>query len=620
MFGKPLRLAVALLLASALARPLGAESFVIRGARVADGTGGPLRAADVRITGDTITAVGKLTAAKGERVVDGHGLVLAPGFIDIHNHSTRGLSREKFAASQVSQGITTLAIGADGESPWPLAPWLAERRAAPASVNLLAFVGHATLREKVMGADYKRVSTPEEASKMAELVDAAMRQGAVGLSSGLEYEVGSYSATDELVVMSRAAARHGGIYESHIRDEADKSFEAFAEALEIGRRAGIPVQISHIKLGTVGVRGQAQRAADLFAKARARGQDVTADCYPYEAWHANIEVLVPNKKYDDPPSVERALADVGGAARITISGSRAHPEHVGRNLAQIAEKEGVTPVEAFIRIVKDGGADVIGHSMKAEDVAFFLKQPWVMIGSDGGINSEHPRGAGTFPRVLGRYVREQRLFSLPEAIRKMTSLPARRLKLADRGRIAPGMKADLVLFDPATVIDRSTFEDPAKLSIGIQMVWVNGEEVWKGDTTTGATPGRVLTRKTVPTPSSGFPTPDPRPSTAPVAAAVLEDYDRSDSPGCSMAVVRNGSVARSRGYGMASLELGVHNTADTVFDIGSVAKQFTAASVVLLAQDGKLTPDDDILQLGAGRGRRDADDRHGSRALGSQLR
>jgi N-acyl-D-amino-acid deacylase len=552
------------------------------------------------VTGDTITAVGRLVPKKGERVVRADGLVLAPGFIDIHNHSTRGLSRERFAASQVSQGITTLAIGADGESPWPLAPWIAERRASPAAVNVLAFVGHATLREKVMGADYKRAATPDEVSKMADLVEEAMRQGAVGLSSGLEYEVGSYSTTDELVAMSRAAARYNpkGIYMSHIRDEADRSFEAFAEAVEIGRRAGIPVQISHIKLGTAGVWGQAKRAADLFAKARARGQDVTADCYPYEAWHANIEVLVPNKKYDDPASVERALADVGGADRITISGSRAHPEHVGHDLAEIAKNEGVTPVEAFIRIVKDGGADVIGHSMKAEDVAFFLKQPWVMVGSDGGIGSEHPRGAGTFPRVLGRYVREQHLFSLPEAIRKMTSLPARRLRLADRGRIAPGMKADLVLFDPATVIDRSTFEDPGKLSVGIRSVWVNGEEVWNGETTTGATPGRILARErgrqTSTSSSSQLPTPDPRLPTATEGKDSLQDYDRSDSPGCSVAVVRNGRVSRARAYGMANLELGARNTVDTVFDIGSVAKQFTAASIVLLAQQGALTLDDDI--------------------------
>src|SRR5512132_1502269 len=216
MLRNALRLAAALLLVSPL---LTAETLLIRGARVADGTGAPLRLADVRVSGDAIAAGGKLGPKKGERVIQARGLVLAPGLIDIHNHSTRGLSRDPSAASQVSQGITTLAIGADGESPWPLAPWLAERKAAPAAVNVMAFVGHATLRRQVLGDDYKRVSTPEEAAKMAALVDDAMRQGAVGLSSGLEYEVGSYSDTDELVTMSRAAARNKGIYMSHIRDE-----------------------------------------------------------------------------------------------------------------------------------------------------------------------------------------------------------------------------------------------------------------------------------------------------------------------------------------------------------------------------------------------------------------
>jgi N-acyl-D-amino-acid deacylase len=482
-----------------------ADSILITGARVADGSGGPLRAADVRVEGDRIRAVGSFRPGKGERIVRARGLVLAPGFIDIHNHSTSGLGTDPQAASQVSQGITTLAIGADGESPWPLDGYLAERRQAPPAVNVVAFVGHATVREKVMGGDYKRAARPDEIARMAELVEEGMRQGAVGLSSGLEYEVGSYSTTDELVELSRAAARHGGIYMSHIRDEADKSFEAFREALEIGRRASIPVQISHIKLGTVGVWGRVSEAVDLFAKARAAGQDVTADCYPYEAWHANIEVLVPNKKYDDPPSVERALADVGGAARVTVTGCKAHPEYVGKNLEEIGRTLDVTPVEAFIRIVKDGGADVIGHSMTEEDVLTFYRQPWVMVGSDGGIANDHPRGAGTFPRVLGRFVREKKLFPLEEAIRKMTSLPARRVGLSDRGRIAPGMKADLVLFDPETVIDRSTFEEPRKLSAGIVAVFVNGETVWSEGKATGARPGRVLTgspaiARAVPTP------------------------------------------------------------------------------------------------------------------------
>ncbi|MGE5276414.1 MAG: N-acyl-D-amino-acid deacylase family protein [Acidobacteriota bacterium] len=489
-------LAVSILAAGPLlvpAPPAFAETLVITGARVADGTGKPLAAAAVRIEGDTITAVGTFRPKKGERVVDGRNLVLAPGFIDIHNHSIEGLLSDPLAESQVSQGITTVVEGPDGESPWPIAEYLDKLRQSPPAVNVLTMVGHATVRKRVLGDDFRRTATEDEVEKMAALVEQGMREGAIGLSSGLEYEVGSYSTTNELVSLCEAAARHGGFYMTHIRDEADKSFEAFEEAIEIGRDTPIPVEISHIKLGTVGVRGRAGEATALIAQARKEGVDITADCYPYEAWHANIEVLVPNKEYDDPPSVEKALADVGGPDRVTITECKAHPNYAGRDLQAIAKAEGTTPVDLFIRIVKDGGADVIGHSMLEKDVRVFYRQPWVMVASDGGIGAAHPRGAGTFPKVLGRYVREKRWLTLPEAIRKMTSLPARRLKLADRGAIRKGMKADLVLFDPKTVIDRSTFEKPQELSDGIRAVFVNGEAVWEGGKAAGARPGRVLT-------------------------------------------------------------------------------------------------------------------------------
>jgi N-acyl-D-amino-acid deacylase len=327
---------------------------------------------------------------------------------------------------------------------------------------------------------------------MAAMVDQAMREGAAGLSSGLEYEVGSWSTTPELIGLAKAAAGRGGFYMTHTRDEADKSLEAFTEAIAIAEGGGLPLQISHIKLGTVGVWGKTAEVFRLVEAARSRGTDVTADCYPYEAWHANIEVLVPDKKYDDPQSVSRALADVGGADRITISRCKAHPDYETRTLQEIATAEGVTPVALFSRIVKDGGANVIGHSMREQDVLAFYRRPWVMVASDGGIGSGHPRGAGTFPRVLGRYARDKRVFSVPEAVRKMTSMPARRLKLADRGVVRPGAKADLVLFDPARVIDRSTFASPKTLSEGIRLVLVNGEPVWEDGKPTGLRPGRVL--------------------------------------------------------------------------------------------------------------------------------
>lgn len=469
-----------------------ARTVTIVGAEVADGTGAPLGLANVRVESGRIVSVGEAKPRPGDVVIDAAGLVLAPGFIDIHNHSTGGLADDPAAASQVAQGITTIVVGADGSSPWPIGDYLQDRRQHPAALNVLVMAGHATIRRRVMGADYKRPATDDEIARMAALVEQAMSEGAVGLSSGVEYEIGSYSETKELVEMAKAAARQGGFYMTHVRDEADKVFDAFREAIAIGEQARLPVQISHIKLGTVGVWRKAADAVRLIDDARRRGVDVTADCYPYDAWHSTMTVLVPNKRYDDPASVAKALDDVGGAANVTIDRAPNHPEYERRTLDAIARERNITPVEAFIRIVKDGGASVICKSMVDEDIRTFYQQPWVMVGSDGGIGMRHPRATGSFPRVLGRYVREQNWLSLPEAVRKMTSAPAARLKLADRGRIAPGFAADLVLFDPATVIDRSTFQDPSVLPDGIRKVMVAGLLVWDNGETTGARPGTVL--------------------------------------------------------------------------------------------------------------------------------
>ncbi len=479
--------------------PSSADSLVaIVGATLIDGSGGPpVKNSVVILRGDSIIKVGTQTSVKiptNARTIDGQGLVLAPGFIDAHNHSDRGFKTDPSATTQVSQGITTVAIGQDGGSAFPVGEYLKNLDRNPVALNVLTFVGHATVRSKVMGEDTNRLATPIEIQKMTELVDQAMRDGAFGLSSGLEYETGKPASTDEVVSLARIAARYRGIYISHIRDEADKTFEALAEAIRIGKEARLPVQISHIKLGSVSVWGKANEAVALITKARRQGQDVTADCYPYEAWSSTIRVLIPSGRHDDATDVARGLADVGGAGNITVVSCSAHPDYEFKTLQEISDKEATTPVAAYMKIVRDGGAGIVCHSMKEADIKTFYQQPWVMVSSDGGITSRHPRGAGSNPRVLGRFVRELKWLSLNEAIRKMTSLPATRFRLTDRGLIKAGFKADLVLFDPEKIIDRSTFKDPQLISDGVARVFVNGVEVWVDGKVTGKLPGKALRR------------------------------------------------------------------------------------------------------------------------------
>ena len=477
-----------------------AGSTLILNARVADGTGRPLRKASVRITADHITEVGDLKPKSNEQVIDAKNLVLAPGFIDIHNHSTEGLSTDPLAESQISQGITSLVLGADGDSPWPIASYLDDRRKNPASLNIAAMAGHATIREQILQKDFRRVATDAEIAKMSELVTQAMNEGAIGLSSGLEYEVASYSDTKEVVAISAAAAKfQGAFYMTHIRDEADRSFEALKEEIEIGEKAHIPIEHSHIKLGTVGVWNKAPEYIRIIEAAQKRGVDFLADCYPYDAWHSNIKVLVPDKGWQNPKSVERALADVGGASHVTITDFSPNRSYETHTIEELARQNSITPVEMYIRMIREGDAanieaGVIGQSMVEHDIKAFYQQPCVMVASDGGINSGHPRGAGTFPRVLGRFVREKHWLTLPEAVRKMTSLPAQRLGWKDRGTIRAGAYADLVLFNPDTVIDNATFAKPYELSSGIEKVFVNGQLVWSDNKPTGAKPGRVLAR------------------------------------------------------------------------------------------------------------------------------
>lgn len=470
--------------------------IAIVGGTLVDGLGrAPLKDSVVLIEGDRIRAVGarrRVKVPKDSRVIDARGLVIAPGFIDTHNHSQAGLDSDTAATTQVSQGITTVALGQDGGSAFPIGEYLSNREKSPVALNVLTFVGHATVRSRVMGEDTKRNATPNEIERMSALVEQAMRDGAFGLSSGLEYEVGKPATTEEVVALARVAGRYNGIYISHIRDEGNLVMDACDEIIRIGREASLPVQISHIKLGSVAVWGKSAQVVALIEDARRNGQDITADCYPYDAWHSTIRVVVPSGRHSDRAEVAQGIADLGGAQNITIVSCEAHPRYEFKSLDVIARERGMTPVEVYMQIVKDGGARVVGRSMKEEDIRTFYQQPWVMVGSDGGIGMRHPRGAGTYPRVLGRYVRELRWLSLPEAIRKMTGLPARRLGLKDRGLIRPGMKADVVLFDPARIIDRSNFKEPQLIAEGVMRVLVNGVEVWRDGATTGDKPGVVL--------------------------------------------------------------------------------------------------------------------------------
>lgn len=474
----------------------GSRVVVISGGTLIDGRGGaPVPDAAVLVEDDHIAAVGPrrgIKIPKGARVIDARGQVIAPGFIDMHNHSGGGLNTDPEAVTQVSQGITTVVLGQDGGSEFPVGEYLAKLERSPVALNVVTFVGHATLRTRVMGRDTNRAATPDEIARMQILVEQAMREGARGLSTGLEYETGKPATTEEVIALARTAARFGGIYMSHIRDEADDTMAALAEAVRVGEEAKMPVQISHIKLGSRAVWGRAAEAIALIDRARRRGVDVTADCYPYTAWSSGIKVLVPSGRHDDPAHVAKGLDDVGGASNVTITSFKKHPEYEFKTLAALAQDRGVTPVEMYMQIVKDGGAGIVCHSMKDEDIRTFYQTPWVMVASDGGTGMRHPRGAGAFPRVLGRYVREQRWLKLEDAVRKMSGLPAARLGLKDRGFVRAGMKADLVLFDPARVIDRSTFAEPGLISGHVNLVLVNGVEVWRDGRPTNHKPGMVL--------------------------------------------------------------------------------------------------------------------------------
>lgn len=530
-FVAPALVLLALAGCAATSSPLESASdldVVLTGGTVYSGEDSPGVVADVWIRDDRIVAVGQLGSAPARMVLDVTGLAVVPGFIDLHSHAIRdnpdrsGLFRWPDAENNIRQGVTTLIGGPDGWSPLPLSDAFARLESEPAAVNFGSFVGHGAVREQVVGLD-DRPPTPEELSAMREVVDRAMREGAFGLSSGLVYTPGSFGDTGEIIELAKVAAAHGGIYISHMRNEALQVLDSVAELIRIAEEAGLPAQITHAKAMGTAMQG---RSVDLLAMvdaANARGLDITMDQYPYAAGSTGLTVQFPlwsrdggdkalARRLEDPEQAARIrealiyeLTEVRGRsdpANVQLASCSFDPTLNGLNLAEVLQRQGFevtieNAAELIIELQRAGGCQAIYHAMHPEDVVNILRHPRTMIAADGGVevpadNHPHPRNYGTYARVLGRYVRVQGVLPFHTAIHKMSRMPAERIGLADRGRIEPGAIADVVVLDPATVIDRATFTDPHQYAEGAVHVFVAGVAVLLNNEMTGARPGRVL--------------------------------------------------------------------------------------------------------------------------------
>lgn len=476
--------------------------------RIIDGTGAPARSGIVRVVGDTIVSVGETHSLPGDSVIDGHGLVLAPGFIDTHSHHVSSLGRTPEALPVVSQGITTLVGGQDGGSPMPLAAAMDSLRAKPSAVNAAWYAGHNSIRRAVMGTDFARVATTREVDSMATLLRRELDAGALGLSTGLEYDPGIYSNRDEVLRLAKVAAAAKGRYISHIRSEDRWFWDAIDEVVTIGREAHMPVQVSHVKLGMLTLWGQTDSLLRVLDAARASGVDITADLYPYPYWHSTLTVLFPKRDFGNRAEAETVLREIAKPEGLLIGAYAANPAYRGKTVAEIAALRHEPPATTLMALIADALAwekahpdsdesseSVVATSMSEGDITALLRWPHTNISSDGAMDGSHPRGYGAFPRVLAKYVRDGKALPLEEAVHRMTGLAAAHVGITRRGTIAPGNYADLVLFDPATVTDHATPAQPHLVSTGIEGVWVNGRAVWRGGAVTGVHPGRVLTRQ-----------------------------------------------------------------------------------------------------------------------------
>ena len=519
-------LLVALLpLAGGFLQAQGGASYdlIMRNARIVDGTASPWYRGDVAVRGDTIALIAPRIEARAARIVDVNGLVVSPGFIDIHTHARRGIFDVPTADNYVRQGVTTLIEGPDGSSPIPLAPFLEKVAATHITPNFGMFIGQGWIRSEVIG-EVDRAATTAEMDKMRALVRQGMEDGALGLSSGLFYVPGTFTPTEEVIELARVAGEMGGIYISHMRDEANGVIESVRETLVIGERGHLPTQITHHKVVGKANWGRSVDTLRMVDEARARGVDATIDQYPYTASATSIgAALLPAwaqeggreatlKRLKDPATRAKIKAESvrilrderggGDPKNVAVSSCQFDPSLAGKNLAQITQGRGLpitleNAAETAMWIVEQGGCGGIFHAIGEEDLQRILVHPATMIGSDGeipifGRNSPHPRSYGTFARVLGVYVREKKLLSLETAVQKMSAFPAQRLGLADRGVLRVGMKADMAIFDPARVRDTATFEKPHSYAEGVTHVIVNGQIVFENGAMTAARPGRIL--------------------------------------------------------------------------------------------------------------------------------
>ncbi len=515
--------------------------LLFQGGTILDGTGAAAFRADLAIMGDRIAGIGSFAPSDARTVVTAHGLHVAPGFLDIHTHSDHSIFRWPAADSRIRQGCTTEITGNCGSSaaprdaaatvaaePGDRQPWTdvqsyaaAWQQNAPA-LNQAMLVGHGTLRRAVLG-DVDRAATAAELADLEQRLDLALQQGAIGLSTGLEYVPGIYAPPEEIERLAAVVARHDGLYASHMRSEEEHLLAAIDETLAVGRHTGVRVQVSHLKACGRPNWGRLDAAIARIEAGRRNGIDVMADAYPYTAYSTTLTILLEPwsreggsaaivERLRDPAARTRMRRELGphvdrdpGAFDLVVIASVTAPEHqvcVGRNLVEIAGAWHIEPAEACLRLIEGSKGDVsyVGHGMAAEAIERVLAHPLVMVGSDGrsmapggrALERPHPRSYGTFPRVLGLYCRERHLFDLPTAVRKMTSMPAERARLPGRGRIAVGAFADLVAFDATTVLDRATYDAPQSFPQGIEHVLVNGTPVLLRGEPTSARPGRWL--------------------------------------------------------------------------------------------------------------------------------